>query len=147
MCGRYVSPDEASIEREFNLVHQEWQFPPSFNVVPTQQVPILREIHGERRGSTVRWGMIPFFARGEPPKYSTINARIETVETAASYQGPWKRGQRCLQFATGFYEWVRHEVADMIVRRGRSAGPAVPSAVPYEVGRLGNELSKSPRTM
>jgi hypothetical protein len=23
MCGRYVSPDEASIEREFNLAHQE----------------------------------------------------------------------------------------------------------------------------
>jgi hypothetical protein len=23
MCGRYVSADEASIEREFNLVHQE----------------------------------------------------------------------------------------------------------------------------
>jgi putative SOS response-associated peptidase YedK len=105
MCGRYVSPDEASIEREFNLVHQEWQFPSSFNVAPTQQVPILRQIQGERRGSTVRWGLIPFFARGEPPKYSTINARIETLETAASYRGPWNRGQRCLQFAAGFYEW------------------------------------------
>jgi putative SOS response-associated peptidase YedK len=105
MCGRYVSPDEATIEREFNLVHQEWQFPPSFNVAPTQQVPILREIDGERHGSIVRWGLIPFFARGEPPKYSTINARIETVETAASYRGPWNRAQRCLQFATGFYEW------------------------------------------
>lgn len=32
MCGRYVSLDEAFIEREFNLVHQEWQFPSSFNV-------------------------------------------------------------------------------------------------------------------
>jgi putative SOS response-associated peptidase YedK len=105
MCGRYVSPDEASIEREFNLVHQEWQFPASFNVAPTQQVPILREIDGVKRGSLVRWGLIPFFARGEPPKYSTINARIEGFETAASYRGPWKRGQRCLQFASGFYEW------------------------------------------
>jgi putative SOS response-associated peptidase YedK len=105
MCGRYVSPDEASIEREFNLVHQEWQFPSSFNVAPTQQVPILREIAGERRGSVVRWGLIPFFARGEPPKYSTINARIETIDTAASYRGPWNRGQRCLQVASGFYEW------------------------------------------
>jgi putative SOS response-associated peptidase YedK len=105
MCGRYVSPDEAAIEREFSLVHQEWQFPPSFNVAPTQQVPILREISGERRGSTVRWGLIPFFAKSEPPKYSTINARIESVETAASYRGPWQRGQRCLQFAIGFYEW------------------------------------------
>lgn len=105
MCGRYVAPDEASIEREFNLVHQEWQFPSLFNVAPTQQVPILREVGGERRGSTVRWGLIPFFAKGEPPKYSTINARIETVETAASYRGPWQRGQRCLQVAYGFYEW------------------------------------------
>jgi hypothetical protein len=27
MCGRYVSPDDAAIEREFNLVRAEWQFP------------------------------------------------------------------------------------------------------------------------
>jgi putative SOS response-associated peptidase YedK len=37
--------------------------------------------------------------------YSTINARVETVETAASYRGPWRRSQRCLQLASGFYEW------------------------------------------
>jgi putative SOS response-associated peptidase YedK len=36
MCGRYVSPDDAAIEREFNLVRHEWQFPPSYNVAPTQ---------------------------------------------------------------------------------------------------------------
>jgi putative SOS response-associated peptidase YedK len=62
-------------------------------------------VDGELRGSLLRWGLIPFFARGEPPKYSTINARIETVETAASYRGPWNRGQRCLQLAHGFFEW------------------------------------------
>ena len=105
MCGRYVSPDDASIEREFNLVRQEWSFPPSFNVAPTQSVPVIRTVDAHPRGSRIRWGLIPFFAKGEPPKYSTINARIETVETAASYRGPWKRGQRCLQVATGFYEW------------------------------------------
>lgn len=104
MCGRYVSPDEASIERGFNLVHTEWQFPPSFNVAPTQQVPVVRSVDGERKGARIRWGLIPFFDKGEPGKYSTINARIETVETAASCRGPWKRGQRCLQVATGFYE-------------------------------------------
>lgn len=31
MCGRYVSPNEAAIEREFNLVHTEWQFPPVYS--------------------------------------------------------------------------------------------------------------------
>jgi putative SOS response-associated peptidase YedK len=61
--------------------------------------------NGEPQFTTVRWGLVPFFARGEPPKYSTINARIETFETAASYRGPWRRGQRCLQLASGFYEW------------------------------------------
>jgi putative SOS response-associated peptidase YedK len=105
MCGRYVSPDEASIEREFNLVRSEWQFPPSFNVAPTQSVPVIRSVEGARKGSLLRWGLIPFFAHGIPPKYSTINARIETVQTAASYRGPWNRGQRCLVAACGFYEW------------------------------------------
>jgi putative SOS response-associated peptidase YedK len=105
MCGRYVSPDEASIEREFNLVHAEWQFPASFNVAPTQEVPVVRMRHGKRQGLRLRWGLIPYFAGGIAPKYSTINARIETVQTAASYRGPWQRGQRCLVVARGFYEW------------------------------------------
>ena len=109
MCGRYVSPDDAAIEREFNLVRFEWTFPPSFNVAPTQNVPIIRWVEGRPQGACIRWGLIPFFAKGEPPKYSCINARIETVESAASYRGPWKRGQRCLQLATGFYEWHTDE--------------------------------------
>ena len=67
--------------------------------------PVIRAVDGTRKLETLRWGLIPFFAKGEPPKYSTINARLETVETAASYRGPWKRGQRCLQIATGFFEW------------------------------------------
>jgi putative SOS response-associated peptidase YedK len=105
MCGRYVSPDEASIEREFNLVHVEWQFPPCFNVAPTQEVPIVRMRRGDRRGTRLRWGLIPYFAAGIAPKYATINARIETVQSAPAYRGPWTRGQRCLVVARGFYEW------------------------------------------
>ena len=100
MCGRYVSPDEASIEREFNLVRQEQDISACYNVAPTQKVPVVRAVDGTRKLETLRWGLIPFFARGETPKYSTINARIETVETAASYRGPWNRGQRCLQIAS-----------------------------------------------
>jgi putative SOS response-associated peptidase YedK len=105
MCGRYVSPEDAAIEREFTLLYTEWRFPPSFNVAPTQEVPIVRLRDGKRQGARLRWGLIPYFANGIAPKYSTINARIETVQTAASYRGPWKRGQRCLVVACGFYEW------------------------------------------
>ncbi|HMK87371.1 MAG TPA: SOS response-associated peptidase [Steroidobacteraceae bacterium] len=105
MCGRYVSPDEGSIEREFNLVRTEWRFPLSFNVAPTQEVPVIRVRAGRREGVRLRWGLIPFFSRGVAPKFSTINARMETIRTAASYRGPWDRGQRCLLAACGFYEW------------------------------------------
>ncbi len=106
MCGRYVSPDEASIEREFSLVRTEWNFPPSYNVAPTQEVPIVRaEKTGERTGSRVHWGLIPFWAKGVQPKYSTINASVEKLTEGATWRGPWKRGQRCIVPARGFYEW------------------------------------------
>src|SRR5687768_4921525 len=103
MCGRYILAQAAAAERYFKVHGTPWS--PSFNVAPTQKVPVVRIKEGQRAGETLRWGLIPFFAKGEPPKYSTINARVETVETAASYRGPWKRGQRCLQVASGFYEW------------------------------------------
>jgi putative SOS response-associated peptidase YedK len=127
MCGRYVSPDEASIEREFTLVRTEWQFPPSYNVAPTQNVPVVRvNKTGERTGALLHWGLIPFWAKGVQPEYSTINATIEKLKDAATWRGPWKRGQRCIMPALGFYEWVRHEVASVIVRRmpfGRTCRP------------------------
>jgi len=105
MCGRYVSPGESDLEREFSLIPRWERLEPSFNVAPTQSVPVVRDTAGRNEGVKLRWGLVPFFAKGVPPKYSTINARLETVETAASYRGPWKRGQRCLQIASGFYEW------------------------------------------
>jgi putative SOS response-associated peptidase YedK len=105
MCGRYVSPDLAEAERYF-LVHLlRWKFERSYNVAPTQQVPVVRMADGEREGAMLRWGLVPFFAKGVPPKYSTINATIEKLIDGASWRGPWKRGQRCILPAQGFYEW------------------------------------------
>ena len=57
----------------------------------------------------MRWGMIPFWAKGIPPKVSTINARVENLETAASWRHPWKHSQRCIIPANGFYEWHHNE--------------------------------------
>jgi putative SOS response-associated peptidase YedK len=104
MCGRYIIRQQAKALREW----EKYGPPPfleSYNVAPTQQVPIVRMRDGEREGAVVRWGLVPFFAKGEHGKFSTINARIETFEAAASYRGTWRRGQRCIQLASGFYEW------------------------------------------
>jgi putative SOS response-associated peptidase YedK len=116
MCGRYVSPEEAAIEREFHVQRRSWParldgespFGASYNVAPTQHVPILRVVRGagtEREGLLMRWGLIPFWANGQAPKLSTINCRIETMETSSSFRDAWQRGQRCIFPAAGFYEW------------------------------------------
>lgn len=104
MCERYILRYLAQAEKDFELKSfQGWQ--ESFNIAPTQPVAVVRMEEGERKGITLRWGLIPFFAKGEPPKYSTINATIEKLEAGPSWRGPWKRGQRCILPAAGFYEW------------------------------------------
>jgi putative SOS response-associated peptidase YedK len=105
MCGRYIIRMQDKYLREWQVHGPPTWLMDSYNVAPTQQVPIVRVRDGKPEGVTVRWGLVPFFTRGELPQYSTINARIETLETVASYRGPWRRGQRCIQLASGFYEW------------------------------------------
>jgi len=105
MCGRYILRMQDKYLREWQLHGPPAWVTVSYNIAPTQQVPIMRMREGKPEAVMVRWGLIPAFARGEPGKFATINARIETFEGAASYRGPWRRGQRCIQPASGFYEW------------------------------------------
>jgi len=50
MCGRYVSPDDTTTEREFNLVHSPgFVGRPSYNVAPTQLMPVVRAVGGVRK--------------------------------------------------------------------------------------------------
>ncbi len=108
MCGRYVSKLDAALERDWELTRPPPLFE-SYNIAPTTMVPVVRERFGERTCELIRWGLVPFWAKGVPPKLSTINARVETIATAPSYRGPWQRGQRCILPALGFYEWQVQE--------------------------------------
>ena len=104
MCGRYVTKIDAAFERDWSL-HVPAPLFESYNVAPTMLVPAVRERAHRRSCDLLRWGLVPHWAKGIPPKYGTINARIETLATAASYRGPWQRGQRCILPVLGFYEW------------------------------------------
>jgi len=105
MCGRYILRMQEKYLREWNLHGPPAWVTASYNIAPTQQVPIMRAENGAPAAAMVRWGLIPSFAHGKPGKFSTINARIETFETAPSFRGAWQRSQRCIQPASGFYEW------------------------------------------
>jgi putative SOS response-associated peptidase YedK len=105
MCGRFTIGSQAAIEREFSIVQPLWSFEASYNVAPTHSVPVVRIQDGQRAGVMMRWGLIPWFAKGTPPNYSTINATLENLERGAAWRGPWSRAQRCIMPAAAFYEW------------------------------------------
>jgi putative SOS response-associated peptidase YedK len=105
MCGRYILRMQDKYLREWNLHGPPAWVTASYNIAPTQQVPIMRLENGAPAAAMVRWGLIPSFAHGNPGKFSTINARIETFATAAAFRGAWQLAQRCIQPASGFYEW------------------------------------------
>jgi putative SOS response-associated peptidase YedK len=109
MCGRFILAEQAKAEKTFGVSRQRWHGAMSFNVAPSREVPVIRQASpeegGEREGVMMRWGLIPPFLKGESPKYATHNARIETMETSPAFRDPWKKGQRCIVPAQGFYEW------------------------------------------
>ena len=110
MCGRYVISQPQLIASTFKVDQASWGSPEaSYNIAPSRSVPVIRSTEQRREGLLMRWGMIPFWAKGIPPKVSTINARVENLETAASWRHPWKHSQRCIIPANGFYEWHHNE--------------------------------------
>ena len=65
---------------------------------------IVGDEHG-RHGLTGLYSMIP--KTQIPPgakRYSTMNARAETIATLRSYAGPWRAGQLCLVPMMAYYE-------------------------------------------
>lgn len=78
----------------------------SYNVAPSQQVPVIRQLNSEgREAILMRWGLIPPWAKGLPQKYSTHIATVERMKSAPFYRNAWRRAQRCLIPANAFYEW------------------------------------------
>ena len=81
-------------------------FPPRYNVAPTQPIPIVRMAEGRRQFALVRWGLIPPWVK-DPRAFSLlINARGESVNEKPAFRNAMKR-RRCLVPADGFYEWKR----------------------------------------
>ncbi len=109
MCGRYNLITDAEALLDFFEIEQTLfdasEFKPRYNISPSQGVPIVRDTGNGRELALARWGLVPHWSKEENPKYSTINARAETVAEKPTYREAFKR-MRCLIPATGFYEWT-----------------------------------------
>lgn len=105
MCGRYVSPDQASIERAWQIRRSSgMDFVRRFNVQPTTEVPLLLLDAGELALAAARWGLIPHWWKQDKPPTFTINARLEEAAGKPMWRDPMRR-TRCLLPAEGWYEW------------------------------------------
>lgn len=114
MCGRYVSPDIAAIERAWHIGrHNSNQFRRRYNVLPTTQVPIIRHAAAadELELTEARWGLIPHWWSKPKMPTLTINARSEEAAGKPMWRHPYRQA-RCLIPALGWYEWKELERTD-----------------------------------
>ncbi len=73
-------------------------------MAPTEPIPVVRIIEGERQFALLRWGLIPPWVE-DPRRFSLlINARCESINDKPAFRNAMRR-RRCLFPADGFYEW------------------------------------------
>ena len=99
MCGRYAITLPPQAVRAYFAYVEQPNFPPRFNVAPTQPIPIVRgqrnaEGKLERHFVLVRWGFLPSWVKD--PKDALLDK--------ASYRAAI-RHKRCIVIADAFYEW------------------------------------------
>ena len=109
MCGRYslTSPPEAV--RQLFGYEERPNFPPRYNIAPTQPILIVRSERAaadgwKRHAALARWGLIPGWAKDPGRMPLLINARAEGIAAKPSFRGAM-RYRRCLIPTDGFYEW------------------------------------------
>jgi putative SOS response-associated peptidase YedK len=106
VCGRYslATPAANDLRARFNL-GESLEIRRRFNVAPGDEVvTVTTSKEGEPRGSVLRWGLVPFWAKDIKVGYKMINARAETVAEKPAFRDALKT-RRCLIVADGFYEW------------------------------------------
>ena len=107
MCGRFtriISLEE--IIEAFVVVETACDLGPSYNIAPTQPIAVIANESGARRLVTLRWGLIPSWAKEPSIGNKMINARAETLTLKPSFRQAFKK-RRCLIVADGFFEWQK----------------------------------------
>lgn len=130
VCGRYASSrSDAQLVEDYAVdVVVGPEVGPSWNVAPTQQVRAVverepRDDEGgggdgadgpegaQRQLRTLRWGLVPSWAKDPGVGSRMINARVETVTEKPAYRRAAAR-RRCLLPADGYFEWDRRPAPD-----------------------------------
>jgi putative SOS response-associated peptidase YedK len=73
--------------RTFKVSAQtEWQYPLRYNIAPTQEIPVVRQVSSERKLSLMKWGLVPSWANDMKMAGGMINARSETAAEKPAFR-------------------------------------------------------------
>ncbi len=105
MCGRFALKESPRKLAEHFHLADELEFAPAFNIAPSARIcTITADISGARYSRTMRWGLIPSWAKDASIGNKLSNARGETAAEKPSFRAAF-RSRRCIIPASGFYEW------------------------------------------
>lgn len=104
MCTRYITPDQAAIERAWHIgSHNQPKW--ANEVFPRSQGPFLRlDAAGDLSMIVGNWGLIPSWSNTPTMKYSTSNCRSEEAAAKPTFRDACRHGQRCIIPAVSFDE-------------------------------------------
>lgn len=109
MCGRYtLSVPLSNLVDSFDVDPPDFDYPPRFNIAPTQAAPVIAQDQDGRRMGLLRWGLVPSWAKDPAVGSRMINARSETVAEKPAFRAAFRR-RRCVVPADGFFEWKQIE--------------------------------------
>jgi putative SOS response-associated peptidase YedK len=112
---------EEELARRYHIpIPPQRDLPISWNIAPTEGCtgdPVQSRIEATHLGCFAL-GIDSVLGQRFQDPYKTINARVETVDTAPSFRQAFKK-RRCLIPVDGFYEWKK-------VLGGK---------IPYSIGR------------
>ncbi|MBJ6726416.1 SOS response-associated peptidase [Geomesophilobacter sediminis] len=106
MCGRFTIILPPEVLAEIFGLPELPRIEARYNIAPTQEVVVIRQnAEGLRQLVTMKWGLIPSWAKDPHIGNKLINARCESVhEKPAFRQAICTR--RCVIPASGFYDWT-----------------------------------------
>ncbi|HWC33857.1 MAG TPA: SOS response-associated peptidase [Mycobacteriales bacterium] len=111
MCGRYANArHDGDLLRDFEVSSVVDDPPaPSWNIAPTDpgRVVLERIVNDapDRQLRTLKWGLVPWWAKDPKIGSKQINARSETVTTKPAFKAAAAK-RRCIVPADGYYEWM-----------------------------------------
>lgn len=129
MCGFFafttgMSPREIADLFNLSQIPSSFEDIQSLKFYPRSRVPTVSK-NSPNQLVQRYWQLIPRWYKDDPykMKFSTFNARMEDIQSKATFRTPWNQSQRCLIPLSWFYEFETIEVE----------GEKRPKKLPYRV--------------